>query len=72
MGQAKNRGSFEERKAEAIENKRALDSLNAWLKARQPTRKKKRRISASALAFCTISSGVIPIYPAEEIVRRRR
>jgi len=71
MGQAKNRGSFEQRQAESIESKNERDRLDAWLKSRQPVRK-RRRVSALTIAGCMISSGVIPIYSHEELARRRR
>ena len=71
MGQAKNRGSFEQRKSQALENQREQDRLNAWLISRRPS-PKRRRISALTIAGCMIASGVIPFYSQEEIAKRIR
>ena len=66
MGQAKNRGGFEQRKAQAIENQKEHERLNDWLQSRQ-TARKMTRVSALTIAGCLLSSGVIPIYPKHEM-----
>ena len=66
MGQAKNRGSFEQRKIESIAAKKELDRLNAWLREREPAIKGPR-VSGIALAFCLMAPAVIPLYSREEL-----
>jgi len=70
MGQAKIRGSFEQRKAIAIDRNSEQRRLNDWLYVNRPFRK-RRRISALTIAGCMISSGVIPIYAREELAKIR-
>jgi len=55
MGQAKNRGSFEQRKAEAIQAKREQAALDSWLKSRRPSRKSRLSrmvLMTSAILAC--------------------
>jgi len=54
MGQAKNRGSFEQRKAQSIENQKEQDRLDAWLKSRRLPR--KCRFSRFVLMTAVIAS----------------
>ena len=70
MGQAKNRGSFEQRRIESIAAKKELDRLNAWLRDRQPV-KKKRRARKGSLALACLMTSAIPIYSREELAYRR-
>ena len=70
MGQAKNRGSFEQRKIESIAAKKELDRLNAWLREREPVIKGPR-VSGMALALCLMAPAVIPLYSIEELAYRR-
>ena len=76
MGQAKNRGSFEQRKIESIAAKAEVDRLNTWLRERQPVKKKqlvkkKARVSGIGLALCLMAPTVIPLYSREELAYRR-
>ena len=76
MGQAKNRGSFEQRKIESIAAKAEIDRLNTWLKERQPVKQRQPatkgpRVSGMALALCLMAPTVIPIYSREELAYRR-
>ena len=72
MGQAKNRGSFEQRKIESIAAKKELDRLNAWLREREPVIKGPRVSGmALALALCLMAPAVIPLYSREELAYRR-
>ena len=75
MGQAKIRGSFEERKAEAIEDQKEQDRLDAWLFANRPIPKRRARRPSTAMMSLAImgaavGSSAMPYYSHDNMPRR--
>jgi len=58
MGQAKLRGSFDERKSEAIYYQAEQERLDSWLEARQPPRKRRKRGRVSVVGAACIALGM--------------
>lgn len=65
MGQAKLRGSLEDRKREAIYYKSERARLDNWLEARKPIKaKRKRKLSTAVLMGIALSSYSISPRPS--------
>jgi|TARA_R110000851_G_scaffold173765_1_gene320056 hypothetical protein len=61
MGQAKQRGTFEQRKAVAVERDREQVRLNEWFRVREP----KEKINKEALTLSLIMNMFTPRYLSE-------